>query len=156
MEVHCSMTTNNDKIRALDDRQKSRDKVSIWYGSASNYMHGAKEIIANGTDEVINNFEEGIVTVELFPDMQTLKITDTGRGIPIDGETNGIKNYELLFRTLFASTKYETSEKTTTGTNGVGATVLNYTSSVFHVESYYNGYKHTLKFENGGDRKSVV
>lgn len=148
------MTTtnqNNDKIRALDDRQKSRDKVSIWYGSASNFMHGLKEIIANGTDEVINNFDEGTVTVELFEDMQTIKVTDTGRGIPIHGETDGVKNYELLFRTLFASTKYETSEQTTTGTNGVGATVLNYTSSIFHIESYYNGYKHSLKFENGGE-----
>lgn len=110
-----------------------------------------KEILANGTDEVINNFDEGIVTLELFDDLQTVRVTDTGRGIPIDGETDGVKNYELLFRTLFASTKYETSEQTTTGTNGVGATVLNFTSLFFHIESYYDGYKHTLKFENGGE-----
>lgn len=110
-----------------------------------------KEILANGTDEVINNFDEGIVTLELFDDLQTVRVTDTGRGIPIDGETDGVKNYELLFRTLFASTKYETSEQTTTGTNGVGATVLNFTSLFFHIESYYDGYKHALKFENGGE-----
>ncbi|MEK5205206.1 toprim domain-containing protein [Bacillus sp. FSL R10-2789] len=147
-------TTNNqthDKIRALDDREKCRSKISIWYGSAENFMHGLKEIVANGTDEVINNFDEGSVTAELLDDMQTIKVTDTGRGIPIHGETDGVKNYELLFRTLFASTKYEDSEQTTTGTNGVGATVLNYTSALFHIESYYNGYKHTLKFENGGE-----
>jgi DNA gyrase subunit B len=147
-------TTNNqthDKIRALDDREKCRSKISIWYGSAENYYHGLKEIIANGTDEVINNFDEGTVAVELHDDLQTITVTDTGRGIPIDGETDGVKNYELLFRTLFASTKYDPSDQTTTGTNGVGATVLNYTSSLFYVESYYNGYKHTLKFENGGE-----
>ncbi|MGG1665711.1 toprim domain-containing protein, partial [Bacillus subtilis] len=97
------------------------------------------------------NFDEGIVTLELFDDLQTVRVTDTGRGIPIDGETDGVKNYELLFRTLFASTKYETSEQTTTGTNGVGATVLNFTSLFFHIESYYDGYKHALKFENGGE-----
>lgn len=143
----------HDKIRALDDRQKSRDKVSIWYGSASNFMHGLKELIANGTDEVINNFEEGTVTVILHDDLQTITVRDSGRGIPIDGETDGVKNYELLFRTLFASTKYETSEQTTTGTNGVGATVLNYTSSIFRVNSYYMGKAHSLVFEDGGEIK---
>lgn len=144
-------TTNQDKIKRLDDREKSREKIAIWYGSADNYYHGLKEILANGTDEVINNFDEGIVTLELFDDLQTVRVTDTGRGIPIDGETDGVKNYELLFRTLFASTKYETSEQTTTGTNGVGATVLNFTSLFFHIESYYDGYKRALKFENGGE-----
>lgn len=142
---------NKDKIRLLDDREKSREKISVWYGSRDNYYHGLKEVIANSTDEIINNFDFGTVTVELHEDLQTITVSDTGRGIPIDGETNGVKNYELLFRTLFAGTKYETTDSTTTGTNGVGNTVLCYTSSIFYVESYYNGYKHSLKFENGGE-----
>ena len=145
--------TNNkhDKIKVLNDRQKSRDKISIFYGSADNYVHGLKEVIANGTDEIINNFESGIVTVTLHDDLQTITVNDTGRGIPIAGETDGVKNYELLFRTLFAGTKYDESENTTTGTNGVGSTVLNYTSSIFYVESFYDKKKHSLKFENGGE-----
>jgi DNA gyrase subunit B len=145
------MTTNNDRIRVLNDREKAREKISVWYGSRDNYYHGLKEVIANGTDEVINNFDEGVVTVELHDDLQTITVKDTGRGIPIDGKTDGVKNYELLFRTLFAGTKYETTDSTTTGTNGVGNTVLCYTSSIFYVEAYYNGYKHSLKFENGGE-----
>lgn len=142
---------NKDKIRALSDREQSREKISIFYGSSSNYQHGLKEIIANSTDEVINNYEDGQVTVELFEDLKTVSITDTGRGIPIGGETDGIKNYDLLFTTLFASTKYEENEKTTTGTNGVGATVLNFTSKLFKVESWSNGKKHTVEFINGGE-----
>lgn len=141
----------HDKIKSLDTRSQARDKISIWYGSADNYEHASKEIIANGTDEIINNFEEGTVTVTLHDDLQTLTVEDTGRGIPIHGETDGIKNYELLFRTLFASTKYETSEQTTTGTNGVGMTIATYTSSIFYVESCYGGYRYSLKFENGGE-----
>jgi len=141
---------NKDIIRVLDDREKSREKISVWYGSRDNYYHGLKEVIANGTDEIINNFDEGTVTVELHDDLQTITVKDTGRGIPIDGETDGVKNYDLLFRTLFAGTKYDTTEETTTGTNGVGNTVLCYTSSIFYVESCYNGYRNTLKFENGG------
>lgn len=144
-------TTNNDKIRVLDDREKSREKISIFFGSKDNFVHGLKEVIANSTDEIISNFDSGEVIVHLHDDLQTITVKDTGRGIPIHGETDGIKNYELLFRTLFAGTKYDTTEATTTGTNGVGNTVLNYTSSLFYVESYYDGYKYSLKFENGGE-----
>lgn len=154
MEGEIHLTTNkqnNDKIKVLSDREKARDKISVWYGSKDNYYHGLKEVIANGTDEVINNFESGKVSVTLHDDNHTITVTDSGRGIPIVGETDGVKNYDLLFRVLFAGTKYEVSENTSTGTNGVGNTVLNFTSEIFHVESYYNGYKHTLKFENGGE-----
>ena len=111
--------TKHDKIKSLNDREKAREKISIWYGSADNYLHGLKEVIANATDEVINNFDKGSVEVILHDDLETITVKDTGRGIPIDGETDGIKNYELLFRTLFAGTKYEESDNTSTGTNGV-------------------------------------
>ena len=143
--------SNQDKIRVLSDREKSREKISVWYGSRDNFYHGLKEVIANGTDEVINNFDSGEVTVTLHDDLQTITVSDTGRGMPIHGETDGVANFELLFRTLFAGTKYEVTESTSTGTNGVGNTVLCFTSSIFYVESCYNGYKYSLKFENGGD-----
>lgn len=143
-------TINTDKIRALDDREKCREKISIFYGSRDNYQHGLKEVIANSTDEITNNFERGTVTVELHDDLQTITVTDTGRGIPIAGETDGVKNYDLLFRTLFAGTKYEENDQNNTGTNGVGTCVLNHTSEFFYVESFYGGHKYSVKFNNGG------
>lgn len=145
------MTTQHDKIKSLNDREKARQKISIWYGSADNFQHGAKEVIANATDEIINNYDQGLVTVKLHDDNKTITVTDTGRGIPIDGDTDGVKNYDLLFRTLFAGTKYEQTENTSTGTNGVGNTVLCFTSSIFEVESCYDSKKHTIKFYNGGE-----
>ena len=48
-----------DKIRALDDRQKSRDKLPIFYGSRDNYTHGFREVALNNTiDEISNNFDQ--------------------------------------------------------------------------------------------------
>ena len=138
----------HDKIQVLDDRQKAREKLSIWFGSNDNFYHPIKEVIANSTDEIMNNFDEGDITIELFDDNQTIKITDTGRGIPVWDKTDGVPNYELLFTRLFASTKYD--ESTTTGTNGVGNTVINYTSKVFYCTSYYGGYKHEIFYEDGG------
>lgn len=142
-----------DKIRKLSNRDQAREKIAVWYGSADNYQHGLKELLANATDEIINNFEEGTITVKLSSAGTTVTVKDTGRGIPISGETDGIPNYELLFLTLFAGTKYGDSGVTNgtyTGSNGVGTTVLNYTSLLFEVTSVIKGIKYYIKFENGG------
>lgn len=139
----------SEDIKKLSTREQSRDKVSIWFGSSSNYYHPLKETIANSTDEIINNFKSGIITVLLHEDNRTITIADSGRGIPLQEKTNGTYNYELLFETLFAGTKYDTGESSTTGTNGVGNTVINHTSEWFeainvqdkeyHIATYYNG-----------------
>ena len=147
------MTNNNEKIRRLDHREQSREKISIWYGSADNYEHGLKEVLANATDEIINNFDKGTINVELMEDMKTLVVQDSGRGIPMEGETDGTPNYELLFLILFAGTKYGEGgemDGSYTGTNGSGQTVLNYTSSLFEVTSVRNGKEYRIKFEDGG------
>lgn len=139
---------NYDKSKRLDDRSKAREKLSIWYGSNDNFQHGLREVVANAADEVINNFEKGQVLVELHKDLQTITVTDTGRGMPIF-DADEIEN---LFLTLFAGTKLDATEKTTTGTNGVGLTVLNYTSLLMEVKTAYgNGKGNRLKFVNGGD-----
>ena len=144
---------SKDKIRRLDHREQSREKISIWYGSADNYEHGLKEVLANATDEIINNFDKGTINVELMEDMKTLVVQDSGRGIPMEGETDGTPNYELLFLILFAGTKYGEGgemDGSYTGTNGSGQTVLNYTSSLFEVTSVRNGKEYRIKFEDGG------
>lgn len=144
---------SKDKIRRLDHREQSREKISIWYGSKDNYEHGLKEVLANATDEIINNFDKGTINVELMEDMKTLVVQDSGRGIPMEGETDGTPNYELLFLILFAGTKYGEGgemDGSYTGTNGSGQTVLNYTSSLFEVTSVRDGKEYHIKFEDGG------
>lgn len=144
---------NREEIQHLDQREQARDKLSIWFGGRENYLHGLREVMANATDEIINNFDEGVISVELLEDQRTIIIEDTGRGIGMTGDTNGTPNYELLFKILFAGTKYNSkgSEGTFTGLNGLGNTVLNYTSVLFDVTSRYGGQEHHIRFENGGD-----
>lgn len=140
-----------DKIKKLDHRAQAREKLSIWYGSRDNYYHGIKELIANAADELRNHAtEKGVIKVKLFENGKRIMVSDNGRGIRIGGETDGEKNYDLLFRTLFAGTKYDVSDSITTGTNGVGTTVLNFTSKLFSVTSLYDGKVHKIKFVNGG------
>lgn len=135
---------NNDKILSLNERDKVRKKTAVFIGSVNNNTHLAKEAIANGIDEMYNNFDNGVLTVELFDDMETIAVKDTGRGIPIHTK----ENRRLLFETTFAGTKLEANEKTTTGTNGCGMTVTQYTSTFFEVKSKYKGINHIVRYEN--------
>lgn len=145
---------SRDKIRKLSDREQAREKISVFFGSADNYVHGLKEVMANATDEIINNFDSGTIYVKLMDDNKTISVRDTGRGIPIDGETDGEKDYDLLFRTLFAGTKYGDdgiTDGAMTGTNGVGVSTLNFTSLLMDVTSVYGGKKHHIQFKDGGE-----
>ena len=130
------------ELRELTVRDTCRIKLPVFYGSRDNYLHGFREVIANGCDEISNNFDTGTITVWLHEDNKTITVKDTGRGMPVEEVTDGKKNYVLLFETLFASTNYDNFElgKTTTGQNGVGLTVLNYSSKKFIVEVGRNGF----------------
>ena len=139
------------EIKILDDRAQAREKLPIWFGSRDNYTHGIKELIANAADEIKNHKNEGgKISVRLHSDSETITVRDNGTGIPIYGKTNGYDNYFLLFEKLFSGTKYDVTDSTTTGTNGVGNTVLNYTSEEMIVNSYYDGMQHTVHYKNGG------
>lgn len=145
---------NKDKIRQLSYREQAREKISIWFGSRENYPHLLREVMANATDEIINNFDRGDIYVELEDDNKTISVRDTGRGVHIHGDTDGKHNYELLFLIPFAGTKYGEAGRVDgsyTGSNGSGLTIGNYTSSIFEVTSIYNDKKHSIKFANGGE-----
>ena len=144
---------NKDTIKSLNVREQCRLKLPIWYGSRDNYLHGFREVLANASDEITNNYDDGFIDVVLSEDRKRMSVFDSGRGIPILGETDGVKNYELLFLRLFSGTNYDNLEngKVTTGTNGSGVTILNYTSTYFEVNSYKEYKKSTLIFKDGGE-----
>ena len=145
------------EIKILNDRQQAREKLPIFFGSRDNYVHGVKELIANAADELKNHREkDGVVIVELHDSNTRISVADNGRGIPIEGVTGDVPNYELLFLTLFAGTKYDVTDSITTGTNGVGNTVVNYTSKYFDCVSMRNGKKYNITFENGGNIKNEL
>jgi DNA gyrase subunit B len=147
----------NDKIRALSDREKARDKLPIFYGSRDNYLHGFKEVLNNAVDEVLNNFDTGIIDIILHKDLETITVKDSGRGIPIaDVNENNIPYYELIFTTLFAGGKYDDTNLNATGTNGVGTCILNYSSDYFKAISCNNGKKYIIEYENGGYIKTPL
>ena len=149
---------SRDLIKSLDVRQQCRDKLSVWFGSRENYLHGFREVMANASDEISNNFDNGVITVNLSDDLKTISVEDTGRGIPIGGTTNGTPNYVLLFETLFSGTNYDNNDnnKETTGTNGCGTCVLNHTSTLFSVTSWYGGMRYGITYKNGNSEREEM
>ena len=143
---------SKDNIRQLNTREQCRQKLPIFYGSRDNYYHGFREILANGIDEISNNFESGIIDVYLNEDLETISVKDTGRGVPINLVTDDVPNYKLLFETLFAGTNFDNNQnkKVTVGVNGSGTCVLNHTSELFKVKSARDGKIFELTYEDGG------
>jgi len=146
-----------DKIRALNDREKAREKLPIFYGSRDNFMHGFREVGINNTiDEITNNFDSGTINILLHDDLETITIRDTGRGMPIGEITDGVPNWELFFTILFASGKYDSENAENSGVNGVGGTILQYSSIRYDVRSWYDNKEYIIEFENGGDIKTPL
>ena len=146
-----------DKAKILNHREQARELLPVFYGSKDNVLHGFREVINNAVDEIINNFECGEVIITLFDDNKTISIEDTGRGMRIADKDNvsGKMIYDIFFLTLFAGTKYASLKKengntVTSGANGCGNTVLNYTSEYFKVESFYDGKHYSITFNDGG------
>ena len=137
------MSKNIDKIRQLSQRETSREKLPVFYGSYDNFYHGFKEILNNSVDEILNNFDKGDIIVYLHDDNMTITVTDTGRGMPIDT----YEQAKLLFETLFASGKYDVTENTNSGVNGVGGTILQFSSSYFECKSNFQGKTYQIIYE---------
>lgn len=147
----------NDKIVALDDRQKAREKLPVFYGSRDNFTHGFREVLNNGIDEVLNNFKIGTIEVELFDDLETISIKDSGRGIPIqEVDDNGKPYYDLIFTTLFAGGKYEASDNSNSGVNGVGLSTLVFSSEMFNSEIANGGFIYKIEYKDGGYIKTPL
>ena len=143
------------KIRALSERAKAREKISVWFGSEDNFYHPIREVIQNAVDEIMKSYGRGKISVHLHEDNKTVTITDTGRGMPVielDEETND-PYWKLLFLQLFAGGNYDNNETgdEAGGTNGVGNTVTCYTSDYFRCDAYYKGTHYVLEFEDGGN-----
>lgn len=103
----------------------------------------------NSCDEILNNFQNGTIDIILSDDNRTITVRDTGRGIPI----STYENTKLLFETLFASGKYDVSESTNSGVNGVGNTILQFSSVYFKCLSHMKsiGKSYEIVYENGGE-----
>ena len=116
-----------EQIRVLTEREKVREKISVWLESSKNYIHTIKELMGNSNDLIISGVGNEI-KFELKEDNRTFIFEDNCTGIPVEGKaSNGVDNYIAIFETLFAGSKYD-QVSATVGTNGVFLCVLTMSS----------------------------
>jgi len=158
------MLEGYDKGRTLSTREQARNELSIWFDDRSNYYHPIKEVLANGIDEITNNFKHGEMKLELSEDGRRVSLMDSGRGMPLmEPMDNGEPHYIAYLETIFGGSKYSgdnnVDKQVTTGMHGVGLVITNYTSVYFQVEVQY-GDKKTKKhvkisYNNGGQNRTI-
>lgn len=146
-----SKNYDNTSISTKKDEKQVRERVSIMLNSDDRRgaMNGIFEVIANSADELLAGYGDAIY-IKVRED-DSLVVEDKGRGVPMDwNEKEQEYNWKLVYATQYASGKYDDgSYENSLGLNGVGATVIQYASEFFRVESRRDGKKYTMNFEKG-------
>ena len=103
-------------IQVLSEKDKARKKINVWHGSSQRWIKMVHELIGNSLDIFTNDKLNEIKIV--IHNKNKIEYIDSATGIPIEQTaSNGRPNYEAIFETSFAGSKYSASQ--TVGTNGV-------------------------------------
>ena len=102
------------------------------------------EIIDNSIDEVLSGYGDNIRVI--IHKGNTVEVQDNGRGIPIGLHKTGVPTPQVVFCTLHAGGKFDSSSgyKVAGGLHGVGASVVNALSEFLEVTIQRTG-KSTIK-----------
>ena len=139
------------QIKSLTEKEKVRLRPDVWLQShdLNAVKHSLVEVLGNSIDEASMGYGSTI-KVKRYSD-NSLEVTDNGRGIPMDfNEKEQEYNWKLIFLTLFAGGKYDDSAyEMSVGLNGVGLTVVQFSSEYMNVEVKRNGKRYLMDFEKG-------
>ena len=115
-------------IQVLTGLEPVRKRPGLYIGSvdSAGLHHLIWEILDNSIDEVMNGYATW-VELELDRDGRAIRVTDNGRGIPVDvHQEYGKSALELIMTTLHAGGKFAHANYTYSGgLHGVGASVVN-------------------------------
>jgi len=149
---------NNDynakSIQILEGLEAVRKRPGMYVGSTDSrgLHHLVWEVIDNSIDEVLAGYGKNI-KVEVFED-NSVKVTDDGRGMPVDMHSSGMTGVEVIFTKLHAGGKFgaDGAYKVSGGLHGVGASVVNALCEFLEVTVHRDGLIYKMRFENGGKK----
>lgn len=140
-----------ENIKVLKGLEAVRMQYDMYVGSKDEAaIHLFKEGTDNSVDEYINGHATEI-DVNLDQKKNIIRITDNGRGLPVDmHKTEKKPTIEVLFTNLHSGGKFDKdSFKVSSGKNGIGIKAINALSDYLKVISVRNGYMHHMEFSKG-------
>lgn len=116
------------KVQEWSEQEFVKNRLNVWYGSAMPRTVGAKELVDNAIDQMM----DGLATkIEVRIGKNKIAVLDNGKGVSLNTDTaSGKTHLFTAFNKLYSSSNYGGSENTA-GTNGVGASVSNFISDEF-------------------------
>jgi len=149
---------DSSQIQVLEGLEPVRKRPGMYIGSTGidGLHHLLKEVADNAVDEAIAGYGTK-VDVVLLADGGA-KVTDNGRGIPVDiHPKTGKSTLETVLTMLHAGGKFgDGGYKVSSGLHGVGSSVVNALSTRMVAEVYRDGKVYRIEFDKGkptGDLK---
>ncbi len=137
-------------ISILEGLEAVRKRPGMYIGSVSRkgLNHLIYEIVDNAVDEHLAGACDTIfVTLEADG---SCTVEDNGRGIPVGMHQKGVSAARVVFSTLHAGGKFDSSVyKTSGGLHGVGSSVVNALSTYLDVEISREGWIPHDRYERG-------
>lgn len=139
-------------IQVLSGLEPVRVRPAMYIGGVdkAGLHHLVWEIVDNCIDEVMNGHANQI-EVELDADLQGIRISDNGRGIPVDIHPQFEKPaLELILTTLHAGGKFsQENYQYSGGLHGVGASVVNALAEKLEAKVRRGGRLYRQTFSQG-------
>jgi len=136
----------SDNIKVLEFPEHVRKRWGVYVGSAEGAaFHLIREVIDNSLDEATAGYND-FIGIEIDTHLNEVKITDNGRGIPIDNDDK----FKSIFCSLHAGGKFnDDAYKVSSGLNGLGVSLVNALSTEMRVTVKRDGYSYQANFEKG-------